>query len=91
MTQIMTQGQPWPVYLTSLGFMLAYTVPAVPIVSARLGKMTEHPNAFAVFPLIILMGLSRLLKPFFPMESSPFPTRLARKKVGQFTIGSCSG
>ena len=80
----MTQRQSLQGYLTSIGFMLAYIIPAVPIVSIWLGKTTQHPNVFAALPLLITYGLTPLLELVFPYGIKPIPDPISWTKGWQF-------
>jgi alkane 1-monooxygenase len=71
-------------YLTGLGFIFAYAIPALPIISAWLGKITQHPNIFAAFPLIIAYGIVPLVEGIFPYGIQPVSENISQSKKGQF-------
>ncbi len=72
------------VYLTSLGFILGYAIPAVPIVSAWLGKITQHPNTLAALPLVIAYAIVPIVEAIFPYGIQPIPDRFSRTKGWSF-------
>ncbi len=78
----MTQLQPWQVYLTSLGFTLAYGVPGMPVMSAWLGEISQHPNIFAAFPLVFAYGFVPILEGLFPYGIQPIPDKFVSEKRG---------
>ena len=63
----------WRIYLTSLSFALAYGVPAIPLVSIWVGKMSGHPNLFAALPLIIAYVLVPIIEGLWPYGIRPIP------------------
>lgn len=42
---------------SSIGFLLAYTIPAVSVLGAWLGQVTGYPNLFAFLPLFVVIVL----------------------------------
>jgi alkane 1-monooxygenase len=52
--------------LSSLGYLLAYAIPAIPILSAWLGEVTSRPNWFAFATLAIAYPLVGLLQYIWP-------------------------
>ncbi|WP_019499604.1 alkane 1-monooxygenase [Pseudanabaena sp. PCC 6802] len=58
--------------LSSLGYLLAYAIPALPILSAWLGEVSARPNLFAFAPLAIAYGLVAFLQWLWPY---PVPAR----------------
>lgn len=68
-----TQRPSWPIYLTSLGYLLTYGIPATPILSVWLGKITHHANLWAAFPLVIAFIIVPLLQTLFPYGIRPLP------------------
>lgn len=80
----MKELQPSRFYLTSLGYMLAYGVPAVPIASAWLGKIAQHPNAFAFLPLVIAYAIVPILEGIFPYGIEPIPDKFFKSESRSF-------
>ncbi|MBV9389436.1 MAG: alkane 1-monooxygenase [Chroococcidiopsidaceae cyanobacterium CP_BM_ER_R8_30] len=80
----MTQRQPWWIYVTSLGFGLAYALPAIPIMSGWLGKIAQHPNFFAFLPLVIAYAIVPMLEGIFSYGIQPIPDSISSAKAGAF-------
>ncbi|MEO0826415.1 MAG: fatty acid desaturase [Cyanobacteria bacterium J06639_16] len=68
------QTQPRRVFLTSLGFTIAYMVPAVPLISIWVGQIVGHPNVFAALPLAIAYILVPIVEGIWPYGIQPMPT-----------------
>ncbi|MCG9892192.1 MAG: alkane 1-monooxygenase [Thermosynechococcaceae cyanobacterium MS004] len=52
--------------LSSLGYLLTYAIPAIPILSTWLGEVTDHPNLFAFTSLAIAYPLVAFLQWLWP-------------------------
>lgn len=70
----MPQAQSWQIPLTSLGFTIAYMVPAVPIVCIYVGHISGHPNVCAAFPLVIAYVLVPIIEYIWPYGIQPLPS-----------------
>lgn len=56
--------------LNSLGYLLTYAIPALPILSTWLGEVTDRPNLFAFAPLAIAYPLVAFLQWLWPYPAS---------------------
>ncbi len=76
----MAKHHPWQLYLTSIGYLLVFGIPAVPLVSVWLGIKTHHPNLFSLLPLLVFYGIVPLLEYWFPYGVPSAPEELSRSK-----------
>ena len=74
----MIYSQSLRIYFTSLGFLLIYALPAIPILSGWLGENTPYPNVFACLPLGIAYGLPPLIEAIAPKGVQPVPKELVQ-------------
>lgn len=80
----MSQRESLPKKLTSLGFMVAYLVPALPILSIWLGHTTQRFNAFAIFPLFIFFVVAHVIEFVFPYKTQASISKGSDTTIGKF-------
>jgi alkane 1-monooxygenase len=79
---MMIQNSERPLTLSSLGYLLTYGMPTLPILSIWLGEITARPNLFAFAPLLIAYGLVAFLQWLWPypaadkFDAAAIPKRL---------------
>jgi alkane 1-monooxygenase len=65
----MTETRSWPlIQLASLGFLLTYGIPALPIACAWAGQATSYANSFALIPLLVGYILFPLIQELWPYQ-----------------------
>lgn len=64
----------------SVGFLLAFGIPAIPILTAWLGVVSGYANLVAFMPLAIAYIVVPVVETIFPYGIEPVPTELSSRK-----------
>jgi alkane 1-monooxygenase len=73
----MIQTRYWPlIHLGSIGFLLTYAIPAIPMACVWAGQTTSYPNTFAFVPLFVGYVLLPAIQSIWPYHLPPIPDRV---------------